>query len=109
MRESLCFRQRTIPFFDGNDVFALFQKAAHPLDVGTNAPVADAKWSRRQLSSIWAPQPKAYDISPTTDSVAPETSHSLKTAPITEGDERKTFFSFQPGQTSKVLQNVAES
>lgn len=103
------FQTANDPFFDGNDVFSLFQKAAYPLDVGTNAPVADAKWSRRQLSSIWAPQPKAYDISPTTDSGAPETSHSLRTAPIPEGDERKSFFSFQPGQSSKVLQNVVES
>lgn len=74
-------------FFEGQDVMRLYQKQAHPLDVGGVAPAPpDAQWSRRQFSSIWAPQPQAYDISG-----AAATSKNANTAnlssPIPEGDE----------------------
>ena len=40
-------------FFNGVDVFALYQQAPYPLDVGTNAPTTtDSKWSRRLSSSL---------------------------------------------------------
>ena len=80
-------------FFGGKDIYKLYREAAHPLDVGTVAPVADAKWARRQLSSIWAPQPKAYDITPTYDDAQTVTSNGFA-EPIPEGDECRSFFSF---------------
>lgn len=80
-------------FFGGKNVYTLYREPSHPLDIGTVAPVADAKWGRRQLSSIWAPQPKAYDISMTAENVSVGTSGS-NSAPIAEGDEASSFFSF---------------
>lgn len=83
------------PFFEGINIFALHRQPAVPLDVGTVAPVEDATWSRRQYSSIWAPQPKAYDIS------MPQEIHShanpllASKAPIPEGDEANVFFSWR--------------
>lgn len=81
-------------FFRGKNVFTLYREAAHPLDVGTVAPDIDAKWGRRQLSSIWAPQPQAYDVSATAvNEPGIETSADCST-PIPEGDERTAFFTF---------------
>eukprot|EP00531_Pseudo-nitzschia_arenysensis_P001606 CAMPEP_0116115510 /NCGR_PEP_ID=MMETSP0329-20121206/543_1 /TAXON_ID=697910 /ORGANISM="Pseudo-nitzschia arenysensis, Strain B593" /LENGTH=528 /DNA_ID=CAMNT_0003608943 /DNA_START=263 /DNA_END=1847 /DNA_ORIENTATION=+ len=53
-------------FFQDNgiDIFSLWRQPALKLEVGDAAPPpADAGWARRQLSTIWAPQPQAYDIS----------------------------------------------
>jgi serine/threonine protein kinase len=81
-------------FFGGTDIFSLHRRPAVPLDVGAVAPVEDAQWSRRQYSSIWAPQPKAYDIS------IPQPAHHFanpllsSNAPIPEGDEANCFFSW---------------
>lgn len=80
-------------FFDGKDVFELHKKEAHPLDVGSVAPVADAKWNRRQFSSIWAPQPKQYAI----DSLGKSDNGSTtwdkeRNSPICEGLERDSPF-----------------
>jgi serine/threonine protein kinase len=80
-------------FFSGSgtNVFALYSQSAHPLDVGDVTPVADAQWTRRQFSSIWAPQPQAYDISvQVTD--RPHSSGDNGT-PILEGPEGIAFFS----------------
>lgn len=92
-------------FFQGVDVYTLYRGLAHPLDVGTVAPVADAKWGRRQLSSIWAPQPKAYDISVASHDQTTTTSSS---APIPEGDEASSFFSFSHTRSSAPLYHVNE-
>jgi serine/threonine protein kinase len=76
----------------GMDVFSLHRKQALPLDVGDVSPVADAQWSRRQFSSIWAPQPQAYDISLVVDN----SNHhrgDAPSGPIPEGDEATSFFS----------------
>jgi serine/threonine protein kinase len=80
-------------FFSGTDIFALHRQPAIPLYVGVVAPVEDAQWARRQYSSIWAPQPKVYDIS------IPQPMHLANPlmsskAPIPEGDEANTFFSW---------------
>lgn len=80
-------------FFSGTDIFALHRQPAIPLYVGVVAPVEDAQWARRQYSSIWAPQPKAYDIS------IPQPMHLANPlmsskAPIPEGEEANTFFSW---------------
>jgi serine/threonine protein kinase len=85
------------PFFaDAEvDVFSLHRCAAHPLDVGRVAPAPDAQWSRRQYSSIWAPQPAAYDLSiPDEPSASPFTAFGSISAssPIPEGDEGPALF-----------------
>jgi serine/threonine protein kinase len=86
------------PFFaDADvDVFSLHRRSAYPLDVGRVAPAPDAQWSRRQYSSIWAPQPAAYDLSiPDESSASPFTAtfgSISSTAPIPEGDEGPALF-----------------
>lgn len=82
------------PFFEGADIFNLHRQPAVPLDVGTVAPVEDATWSRRQYSSIWAPQPKAYDIS-MSGPVHFANPLLASKAPIPEGDEANVFFSWR--------------
>jgi serine/threonine protein kinase len=76
-------------FFEGTNVFALHKGPAYPLDVGSVAPVADAKWQRRQYSSIWAPQPEAYVIGGAATNMTPTNTLSSqdRRAPILEGDE----------------------
>jgi serine/threonine protein kinase len=76
----------------GTDVFSLYRQPAHPLDVGDVSPVVDAEWSRRQFSSIWAPQPQAYDISINMEDTRPQ-SQGSSSGPILEGDEATAFFS----------------
>jgi serine/threonine protein kinase len=77
----------------GIDVFSLYKESAHPLDVGDVAPPAiDAQWSRRQLSSIWAPQPQAYDTSLDAEN-APTVGNDQSNGPIPEGAEASAFFS----------------
>ena len=85
-------------FFDGINVFTLYQKQSHPLDAGAVQPEADAQWARRQFSSIWAPLPKSYDMTMPVDgdSTALLDPH---TAPISEGDEASSFFSIQSVKT----------
>jgi serine/threonine protein kinase len=78
-------------FFHDN-VFRLHSQPAYPLDVGTIGPTPNAQWARRQFSSIWAPQPEAYDvISPAQSSAG--TSRSADDGPIFEGEEASAFFS----------------
>lgn len=75
------------------DVFSLHRQAAFPLDVGDVSPAPDAQWSRRQFSSIWAPQPVAYNISlhQNKSTKAPEFGNTQN--PIPEGEEASAFFS----------------
>ena len=77
-------------YFEGIDIFSLHSKPSKQLDVGTVAPVSDANWSRRQFSSIWAPQPKNYNIS----AISLDASSVTKTQsePIVEGNEVHTLF-----------------
>jgi serine/threonine protein kinase len=78
-------------FFRGN-VFRWHSQPAYPLDVGTVGPTPNAQWARRQFSSIWAPQPEAYDvITPPPSSAGP--SRSADDEPIVEGEEASGFFS----------------
>ena len=85
-------------FFQDNgiDIFALWSQPALKLEVGDTAPPpADAQWARRQLSSIWAPQPQAYDVS-SDDSKSQRRRHSNGrelSDPIPEGGEAPFFFS----------------
>lgn len=90
----------------GTDVFSLYRQQAHPLDVGDVSPVADAQWSRRQFSSIWAPQPQAYDISTETDTRNPS-SRGLSSGPIAEGGEATAFFS-KTSTLPSILRNISE-
>lgn len=87
-------------FFTTN-VFALHSQTAYPLDVGTVAPTPNAQWARRQFSSIWAPQPEAYNISISTTATASSTrTKPLSEQPICEGNEATGYFSF----TGKIVQ-----
>ncbi len=77
-------------FFGGEDVFSFHKKMPHHLDAGTVAPSPNSQWSRRQFSSIWAPQPQAYVISSSKDTTSK--SLYLSASPILDGDEREAFF-----------------
>jgi serine/threonine protein kinase len=88
------------------NVFSLHRHPAYPLDVGTVAPTPDAQWSRRQYSSIWAPQPAAYDLSiPDDSSASPATSFgsTSSSAPIPEGDEGPALFASAAASSSRGL------
>jgi serine/threonine protein kinase len=76
----------------GTNVFALYTQSAPPLDVGDVTPVADAQWTRRQFSSIWAPQPQAYDIALTSRDMSQSRGATVSAA-IAEGTEAAAFFS----------------
>ena len=94
-------------FFKGMDIFSLHRKQAHPLDVGTVAPVSDAKWSRRQFSSIWAPQPRAYNIGDTMSSnQSSNVGNSSRNEPISEGDEADA--DFLPRKKTQLLTKIRE-
>eukprot|EP00804_Cyclotella_cryptica_P012370 CCRYP_010834-RA/>CCRYP_010834-RA protein AED:0.00 eAED:0.00 QI:12/-1/1/1/-1/0/1/195/662 len=77
-------------YFDGMDIFSLHRKPSCRLDIGSVAPSADAKWSRRQFSSIWAPQPHAYNVG--SSSTTANKGSDLKSESIKEGDEADVFF-----------------
>ncbi|KAL7483815.1 hypothetical protein ACHAW6_009457 [Cyclotella cf. meneghiniana] len=77
-------------YFNDMDIFSLHKKPATRLDIGSVAPSADSKWSRRQFSSIWAPQPHVYNIG--ASSTTASKGNSNKGGAISEGDEADTFF-----------------
>jgi len=80
-------------FFEGMDVFNFHKKLSHRLDVGGVAPMPDAKWSRRQFSSIWAPQPEAYRIGISDSMRKVEVNpFKLQQSPIAEGEESGSCF-----------------
>jgi serine/threonine protein kinase len=85
-------------FFSGCNIFTLHRQSAHPLNVGSVAPKPDAQWSRRQMSSIWSPQPVAYNIAMPDDNVGFECKTGDHLTPFTEGDEASG--SFTPFATS---------
>lgn len=92
-------------FFEGMDIFSLHRKPAHPLDIGSTAPTKiDAKWSRRQFSSIWAPQPRAYNIGAASNHLP--IADSSQSRPIDEGDEADE--EFLPGQKTPLLTKIRE-
>lgn len=91
-------------FFHGMDIFGLHKSQAHPLDVGSIAPASDAKWSRRQFSSIWAPQPRAYNIGVTSNESS--SAGKLQNEPIIEGDEADE--EFLPRQKTLLLTKIRE-
>ena len=91
----------------GSDPFSLYHQPAHPLDVGDVSPVADAQWSRRQFSSIWAPQPQAYDISINTEDSRISTRGGASAGPILQGPEGTAFFS-KSSLASSGLHDVSE-
>ena len=78
----------------GMDIFALWMQPALKLEVGDTAPPpADAVWARRQLSSIWAPLPQAYDISWDSQPALTRANGREQKGPIPEGEEAPAFFS----------------
>mmetsp|Transcript_22445 Transcript_22445/g.48666 ORF Transcript_22445/g.48666 Transcript_22445/m.48666 type:complete len:1063 (-) Transcript_22445:116-3304(-) len=91
-------------FFYGMDIFSLHKKPAHPLDVGSIAPASEAKWSRRQYSSIWAPQPRAYNIGATSNHSSK--ARNSENEPIGEGDEADE--EFLPRQKAPLLTKIRE-
>ena len=94
-------------FFEesGVDVFALWRQPSPLPKAGdpraSSPPPLDAGWARRQLSKIWAPQPRAYDLSSSLsvsseDPFRPVVRLPMRMgcdAPIREGDEGPFFFS----------------
>lgn len=93
---------------EGIDVFSLHRQTAHPLDAGGVAPVADAQWSRRQLSSIWAPQPRAYDVAiVSSGNSGTALGLSSRSEPIVEGEEAFAFFS--KSRQARSLENISEN
>lgn len=81
-------------FFSNVSVWKLHSQDPHPLEAGSAAaPAEDSRWSRRQFSSIWAPQPETYNIGG--DILAPpsSTTGDALSGPIEEGGEASSFFS----------------
>ena len=70
------------PFFEGVDVFQLYQGQAPELAVGSVEPAPDAKWSRRQNSMLWQPMPQEFSAAP---SAGTGPGHSIKFKAIAEG------------------------
>ena len=101
--ESLFFTEANV------DVFTLYSKDAYPLDVGTVGPAPDAKWTRRQFSSIWAPQPQAYDIAMPISEVDKDKQifNDSTAGPISEGEEAAVFFS-PTGEPQRKLKQISE-
>ena len=79
-------------FFSSVNVFALYKEPATPLGSGSVGPAPNAQWARRQFSSIWAPQPKAYNLlsaSSTNNRVMMTANDDI---PIEEGPERDGYY-----------------
>ena len=76
-------------YFNGTDVFNLYKQVSCRLDAGRVTPQPNAEWTRRQFSSIWAPQPQTYTITSAKDELNSKESSSR---PILEGNERGGFF-----------------
>jgi serine/threonine protein kinase len=91
-------------YFEGMDIFSLHIKPAHRLDIGSISPLADAKWSRRQFSSIWAPQPHAYNINDVPTAAA--AGNSSRVEPIIEGEEISVLF--YSAQKAPLLAKIRE-
>ena len=80
--------------FFATNVYSLHSQTPYPLDVGTVGPTPNAQWARRQFSSIWAPQPEAYNIFISANSTARNTqTKPLSERPICEGNEATGYFS----------------
>lgn len=84
--------QEWILFFKGLDVYSFYKDKSRHLDAGSIAPVADAKWTRRQFSSIWSPQPQAYSITSDESPGRKKSADDVVNTPIAEGDEAEGFF-----------------
>lgn len=80
--------------FFTSDVFSLYTQPAYPLDVGSVSPAPNSNWARRQFSSIWAPQPEAYNVSLPDEPIANDTRFpgTFSDTPIPEGEERSGFY-----------------
>eukprot|EP00039_Didymoeca_costata_P006938 m.94804 g.94804 ORF g.94804 m.94804 type:complete len:958 (+) comp13459_c0_seq1:122-2995(+) len=48
------------PFFEGVDVYSLYEKEAPEMVRGAAAPAPDAQWARRQISMLWQPMPDDF-------------------------------------------------
>jgi serine/threonine protein kinase len=95
------------------DVFGLYKESSCRLDAGRITPRPEAQWTRRQFSSIWAPQPQAYNISSGIDTDLSSGNRSGKdisaNGPIPEGDESEGFFlSKQIGGKRPMLVGIRE-
>lgn len=77
-------------FFNDMDVFSLFKRASSTLVAGRIKPQPNAAWTRRQFSSIWAPQPQAYNLS-SNEEVSISSTFSAD-GPILEGAESTGLF-----------------
>ena len=94
-------------FFDGLNVFHLFKRASSALVAGRIKPQPNAEWTRRQFSSIWAPQPQSYNLSSLYDISDFSNSFNLD-GPIIEGDESNGLFLSKQSSIRPVLFGIAE-
>ena len=90
-----------------SNFFELYSNPAYPLGVGAVAPTPDAQWSRHQFSSIWAPQPKVYNLSISSDRENLDTSIQPSDTPIPEGEEADGFFTPSGSAGSKANRHKA--
>lgn len=80
-------------FFVGCDIFTLHTQSAHSLNVGSVGPKPDAQWARRQMSTIWSPQPMAYNIAmPDEGNLGFKHNADDRLIPFVEGDEASGSF-----------------
>jgi serine/threonine protein kinase len=79
-------------FFAGTNVFELHRTTAYPLDIGSVEPAPDAQWSRRQFSSIWAPQPVSYNVALPSEDDAATGSSNAQGGRVPEGAEATSYF-----------------
>ena len=98
------------------NVFTLYKHPAPPLMVGKISPSPNAKWARRQLSTIWAPQPKSYgtgdsgEMNKSSDGLRQRDKTALRKIPIEEGIESKTYFASKDRSKAKTkLPRVKEN
>ena len=96
----------TCDFFQSINVFSLYRQSNHNVNLpnsgesSNKANADDPNWAQRQLSTIWAPQPKAYDLSSTIATSANSSPNNNTSKPLTSfskdpiiaGDEANGYF-----------------
>jgi serine/threonine protein kinase len=93
-------------FFMGKNIFTFYKDSSFRLDAGQVKPQQDAKWTRRQFSSIWAPQPQAYQISHGHGGSNRNKENSTDIIP--EGKEKEGYFLAQSTSKRPMMIGIRE-